>query len=224
MPDNKPAGTSASDRAALAVADRLIALGIKGVGPVDSAQKVADEALVAAGGDVEKAISRVTRQHQKLAVGEGFLTGLGGFVTLPVAMPANVLAFFALAARNSAAIAALRGWDLKRPETRSAVLLTLAGGDARALMGRAGVVTATGRVADLAAQRLPEPALMILNKGVGFHILSSFGQKGLARVVGRGIPLVGGVVGAGADAYLLRQIVAKAKNDFPLQAQFSPHR
>lgn len=222
MADNKPAEHSTTDKAAIAVAERLISVGIKGAGPMDSAEEVAAEALKEAGGDVEKAIANLTKSHQKLVATEGFVTGLGGFVTLPVALPTNVMAFFSLAARNVAAIAKLRGYDLNTPETRSAVLMTLTGTDARALMSKAGVVTTTGRMADLAAQRLPEPALMILNKGVGFHALSQFGQKGLARIVGRGVPVVGGVIGAGADLYLLRQIVAKAKEDFPIKAQFQP--
>ena len=222
MAEDTPAPTSATDKASLAIADRLIAVGIKGAGPVDSAAKVADEALSEAGGDVDRAIARLGREHTRLAAMEGFLTGFGGLLTLPVALPANVLAFFALAARNVAAVAKLRGYDISTPEVRSAVLMTLTGADARALMSKAGVVTTTGRVADLAAQRLPGPALMILHKGVGFHILSQFGQKGLARIVGRAVPVFGGVIGAGADAFLLRQIVAKAKSDFPLKAQFHP--
>lgn len=222
MADEAPATTSTTDKAAIALAERLIAVGIKGAGPVDSAEKVAAEALADADGDVERAIARLGREHRRLVAMEGFLTGFGGLFTLPVALPANVLAFFALAARNVAAIARLRGYDISTPETRSAVLMTLTGTDARALMSKAGVVTTTGRVADLASQRLPGPALMILNKGVGFHILSQFGQKGLARIVGRAVPVFGGVIGAGADAYLLHQIVGKAKSDFPLKAHFQP--
>lgn len=128
--------------------ERLLAIGIDGRGAFDSAQQVADAALASAGSR-EGAISAVTRSHVALAGAGGFLTGLGGFVTLPVALPINVLEFYILATRSVAAVAALRGYDLSRPEIRTAVLLTLAGADNEDILKKAGVVS-SGRLAQLA--------------------------------------------------------------------------
>jgi hypothetical protein len=112
-----------------------------------------------------------------------------------------------------AAIACLRGYDLRQPEVRSAILLTLVGADSEDLLRKAGVPS-TGRLANLAAERLPGPALMMVNKGVGFRLLSQLGRKGLQRF-GKAVPLVGGAVGAGVDAYLLRRIADHARHEFP---------
>lgn len=210
------------DSAAIALVEKLISLGITGAGPFDSAAEVADAALAESKGDVEKAIDKVYEDHRKLVVGEGFITGIGGFITLPVALPANIVSFFTIATRAVAAMARLRGYDIDRDEVRTAVLMILMGTDAKGLMAKAGVVSTGGRVADLAAQRLPEPALMVLNKGIGFHLLSSVGQKSLGRIVGRGLPVAGGFIGAGADWYLMRQLFGKAKKEFPLRAEFTP--
>jgi hypothetical protein len=111
-----------------------------------------------------------------------------------------------------AGIAHLRGYDLSKPEVRSAVLLTLVGADAKTLLHKTGV-SPTGKIADLALRRLPGPALMVLNKGIGFRLLSQVGKKSLSRL-GRGVPLAGGAIGAGLDWWLLRKIADSARKEF----------
>lgn len=196
------------------VVEGLLDTGIDGKGPFDSAAQVADAALAKHGGDVEKAVDEVLRDHLKLGAASGFLTNLGGFVTLPVALPANVLGFYMIATRMSAAVARLRGYDITDPQIRSAVLLSLVGADSQDLLAKAGMVAPTGRLAGLAAQRLPGPALMVVNKAVGFRILSTAGKKTFSRF-GKSIPFVGGAVGAGMDGWLLKQLADHVRTEFP---------
>ena len=153
------------------------------------------------------------QQHLKLGAAGGFVTGLGGFITLPIALPLNILEFYVVATRMVAAIASVRGYDIRQPEIRSAVLLTLVGADSDDLLKKAGVAT-TGRLSNLAAQRLPGPALMVVNKAVAFRLLNQLGKKSLTRL-GKGVPLVGGAVGAGLDVYLLKRIADYARHEFP---------
>jgi hypothetical protein len=192
--------------------ERLLDVGIDGKGPFDSAQSVADTAL-AEHHDADRAIDAIVRGHLRLAAAGGFVTSLGGFVTLPLALPANVLEFYLLATRMVASIAAARGYDIRRPEVRSAVLLALVGADSDDLLKKAGVMS-TGRLANLAAQRLPGPVLMVLNKAVAFRLMTQIGKKSLTRL-GKAVPLVGGVVGAGLDTYLLHRIADYARHEFP---------
>lgn len=207
----KPDEGSRLERTATTLVSKLVDAGIDGVGPLDPAQQSADAAL-ARTSSTEQAIEQIVATHLKLAAAGGFVTGLGGFITLPVALPANVVGFYGIATRMVASIAHLRGYDLERPEVRSAVLLTLVGADARSLLAKSGV-SPTGKIADLALQRLPGPALMVLNKGIGFNLLSQLGKKGLSRL-GRGLPLVGGVIGGGLDFFLLRKIADGARREF----------
>lgn len=199
--------------AAVSLVTTLLESGIDGRGPFDSAQQVAAEAL-AGQGSVEKAIKKVVAAHTRLAAVEGFVTGLGGFITLPVALPANVAGFYLLATRQTAAIAKLRGYDIADPQIRSAILLTLVGADADDLLRKAGVVGPTGAMSNLAAQGLPGPALMMVNKAVGFRLLTQFGKRTLTRF-GRGIPVAGGVLGAGLDGFLIRSVAKQARQEFP---------
>lgn len=196
------------------VVESLLDTGIDGKGPFDPAARVADAALAKHGGDVEKAVDEVVRDHLKLVAASGFLTNLGGFVTLPVALPANVIGFYMLATRMSAAVARLRGYDIADPRIRSAVLLSLVGADSQDLLAKAGMVAPTGRLTALAAQRLPGPALMVVNKAVGFRILSTAGKKTFSRF-GKSIPLVGGAVGAGLDGWLMKQLGDHVRTEFP---------
>jgi len=202
---------SRTDRVVEALAERLLNTGIDGLGKIDSAQEVADAALREEAG-ADEAIDAIVSQHVKLAATGGFLTGLGGFVTLPVALPANVVGFYVIAARMVAAIAAVRGHDLKDPGVRTAVLLALTGDDATEILRKAGGGVVTGRATAFALGRLPPAALMAVNKGVAFRIVVKLGQKGLGRL-GRMVPLAGGVIGGGVDAYVMRRIAKHARNE-----------
>ncbi len=196
------------------VVESLLDTGIDGRGPFDSAAQVADAALAKHGGNAEKAVDEVMRDHLKLVAASGFVTNLGGFITLPVALPANVLGFYLLATRMTAATARLRGHDIADPRIRSAVLLALVGADANDLLAKAGMAAPSGRLTNLAAQRLPGPALMVVNKAVGFRILSTAGRKSFSRF-GKSVPVVGGAVGAGMDTWLLKQLADHVRTEFP---------
>jgi hypothetical protein len=136
---------------------------------------------------------------------------------MPIALPANVIEFYLTATRMVAAIAQVRGYDIDNPQIRTAILLTLVGADADDLLRKAGVVGglgAGGRLTSLAAQRLPGPALMMINKAIGFRIVGQAGRATLGRL-GKAVPLVGGAIGAGLDTYLLKRIADNARAEFP---------
>lgn len=197
--------------------DNLLDIGIDGKGPFDPALTVARKAMAKHPGDPEEAVDDLVSSHLRLAAAEGFVTSLGGFFTLPVSLPANVVAFYALATRMTAAIAHVRGYDITNEQIRTAVLLTLVGADADDLLAKAGIVAPAGRLTNLAAQRLPGPALMMVNKAVGFRLLSTATTKTLSRL-GRAVPLVGGVVGGALDGWLIRRVAENARREFPRAA------
>lgn len=197
----------------VSLAHRLMQVGIDGKGRFDSAYVVAERALAATAGDPEAAIDKIICDHRRLAAGGGFVTGLGGFVTMSVSLPANIAGFYTLVTRMTAAIAHVRGYDLRNPDLRSAILLALIGGEADALLKKAGVVS-TGRLASLATRGLPPTARMVVDKAVGFRLVAQVSEKLLPRL-GQSIPLAGAFVGAGLDAYLLHKVAKTAREQFP---------
>jgi EcsC protein family len=218
--DDGPAGditpVATVDDAGAASARRMIEhlldIGIDGKYPFDSARRVADVAM-ADHFDAESAIDALVRSHLRLCAVGGFVSNLGGFVVMPIALPANVLGFYLVATRMVAGIASSRGYDIRKPEVRTAILLALIGADADDLLKKAGYAS-TGRLANLAVQRLPGPVLLAVNKGIEFRLLTQVFKKSLTRL-GKAVPVVGGVVGAGVDAYLLNRIADHARHEFP---------
>lgn len=208
-------GPGALGRAATTMIENLLDSGIDGKGPFDSAAKVVAEARRATSSD-DEAVERVITSHTRLAAAEGFVTSLGGFITMPISLPANVLGFYLIATRMTAAVAALRGYDLSQQQIRSAVLLTLVGADSDDLLRKAGVVPAS-RLSNLAVQRLPGPVLMVVNKAVGFRLLTGAAKKTFSRL-GKSLPVVGGVVGGGLDHMLMRSVAKQARGEFPPQS------
>lgn len=199
--------------AAVSLVTRLLDSGIDGRGPLGSAEQVAADALAKAG-TPEQAVRRVVSNHVRLAAAQGFVTSLGGFITLPVSLPANVAGFYMVATRMTAAVAHLRGYDIRDPQIRSAVLLTLVGAESEDLLRKAGTVAPPSAMANLAAQGLPGPALMMVNKAVGFQILTQVGKTSLSRF-GRAVPVIGGALGAGVDGMLMKSVGKQAQEEFP---------
>ena len=215
-----PAPQSAGplDSAANAFVNRIMDAGIKGVGPMSSAAEVVAEMRKKHGGDVERAVREVVSDHVKLAGAGGFVTGVGGLVTMPVSLPANVLGFYAIATRMVASIAELRGYDVGSQGARSAVLLTLVGADADDLLRKAGLgmatgMTGSGRLARIAVSKMPKAAGMMINKAVGFRLLTTVGGRALGRFI-RFVPVAGGIVGAGLDGLLMKRIADQARKEF----------
>lgn len=210
------------DSAANAFVGKLLDLGIDGIGPVDSVQEVVARMREKHGDDVDAAIKQIVSDHVKKAGVGGFVTGAGGVVTMPVSLPANVLEFYVLATRMVGSIATLRGYDISTKGARAAVLLCLVGADADDLIKKAGLstvagMTGSGRLAAMAASRMPRAAAMMINKAVGFRLLTQVGGRALTRFV-RYVPLAGGIVGAGLDGLLMKRIADHARSEFATRA------
>lgn len=205
-------------RTANALVGKLMAVGIDGLGPLDSAQEIVAAAR-AEQPDPDKAITKIVRSHIRLGAAGGFVTGVGGLFTMVASLPANIAGFYVLATRMVAGIALIRGYDLTRPEVRTAIMLALVGADSEDLLAKAGV-TSGGRLAQVALQRLPRTAVMMINKGVGFRLATQVGSRTLSRF-GRLVPVAGGVVGAGLDGYLMDRIADHARTEFPRAALHS---
>lgn len=196
--------------------EKVLDIGIDGRGPFASAVEMARNAQGSTSSH-KGAVDAIVRRHLATGAVGGFVTGLGGFVTMPIALPANVIEFYVVATRMVGAIAHVRGYDVNDPHIRTAIMLTLVGAEADDLLRKAGVVAgagAGGRLTNLAAQRLPGPALMVVNKAIGFRLASRVGRSALSRF-GKAVPVVGGLLGSGLDTYLLKQIADNAKVEFP---------
>jgi uncharacterized protein (DUF697 family) len=202
-------GRKVGERIAPSVASQYVRAvldkAIDGVGPLRSAAASADSKLVDAGGDVEQAISRLLRLHVALAGAQGFVTNLGGMAAVAVAVPANVVGVTLVQCHLIAGIAHLRGYDLNDPRVRNAILVCMLGDDsARKLVSRSAIPASPLGIATAASH---DPALdEHISREVTTDLIARTAGRRAVTIVGRRIPLLGGVVGGSSDAFVTWQL------------------
>ncbi|MBQ7036221.1 MAG: EcsC family protein [Clostridia bacterium] len=127
----------------------------------------------------------------------GFLTGFGGFVTLPVTLPANISSVLYVQMRMIACAAYMAGFDLEGDETQTIVYACLAGVAINELLKQAGIKLGV-KLSNSLIKKLPGKVLTKINQKVGFRFITKFGTKGVINL-GKLVPGVGAVVGGSLD-------------------------
>jgi uncharacterized protein (DUF697 family) len=178
---------------------------IEGAGPLPPAAQAADKQLAEQGGDRKRAVHDLIENHVRLAGAQGFATNLGGLVTAAVTIPANIAGIALIQCRLVAGIAHLHGYDLTDQRVRNAVLTCLLGEDAVKSMVRKKKLPSTPMGIATAPTHDPDLDRIVANE-VTSELLTKVAGKRLATTVGRRVPVVGGLVGAGTDAYSTWQI------------------
>ncbi|MDQ3615370.1 MAG: EcsC family protein [Actinomycetota bacterium] len=178
---------------------------INGVGPLPGAAAAADKQLREQGGDVEAAIHEVIENNVRFAGAQGFATNIGGLVTAALTIPANIAGLALLQCRMIAGIAHLRGYDLADPRVRNAILACMLGEDSVKSLVRKKKIPAPPMA--LATAPAHDPQLdKVMAAEVTSELLTKVAGKRVATTIGRRVPVVGGLVGAGADAFATWQI------------------
>ncbi len=195
-----PVAERLAPQAAAGMLRQILELAIDGYQRFPGAERVAEAKLARTGGDPQLAIEAVIDQHIRLAGVQGFATGLGGLVTLPVALPANLTGIAIVQARMVAAIAHLRGYDLDDPRVRTAVITCLLGEEGIADRLKKSSLVSSPMAIATAPVFDPELDRQVSGEVVGELIARISGKK-MALTVTRRIPLLGGAVAAGVDGW-----------------------
>jgi len=197
----------------------IIEFAINGNNAFPGAKTSAARALQSKG-EREAAIDSVVMQHIGLASAQGFLTSVGGLITLPVGLPANLAGLAVLSVRMIGSIAHLRGYDVDDRRVRSALTLAMLGDDeVRRLVADGKLPTSPLAIAT-APMFDPDLERRISERVMG-SLAGRMGGKHLAVVIVRRIPLVGGGVGAAVDGWLTFGLAAYAKREFVARHQIS---
>ncbi len=173
---------------------------ISGAGPLDGAALAAEKTLDSSKGDVDAAVKQLIETHVRLAGAQGFLTNIGGLVTMTVTVPANIAGLALIQCRMVAAIVHLRGYDLAEPRTRNAILACLLGEERMLAMIKKKKLPGTPMALATAPVHDPHIDNVMANE-VASELITKVAGKRIAVTVGRRVPVVGGVVGAGTDGY-----------------------
>ncbi|HEX6148895.1 EcsC family protein [Nocardioides sp.] len=190
---------------------------IEGVGPLPPAAKAAEAQLEEQHGDIDRAIHEVIENHVRYAGAQGFVTNMGGLVTAAVAIPTNITGLALIECRMVAGIAHLRGYDLDDSRVRNAILVCLLGDETVSDMVKKKKLPAPPMA--LATAPSYDPGLDVSVSGiVAADLITKVAGKRLATTVGRRVPVVGGVVGAGADGIHAWRIGRYADRELLLRA------
>ena len=165
--------------------------------------------------DIDKAIKRLILESVEAASVNGFVTGLGGFIAMPVTVPANMAGALVINARLAGAIAYLRGYDPQDPHVRTVATLVAVGSNTQQVAKTIGIKVGE-KVAMQAIKNIPLAVIREINKKAGFMLLAKYGTKRSVVTLAKGIPLVGGVVGGAVDGTMTGVIGKTAKSMFPL--------
>ena len=142
----------------------------------------------------------------------GFLTSLGGLITLPVAIPANLASVLYVQLRMIASIAYIGGYNPSDDEVQTLAYLCLTGSAIGDVIKGTGIKIGE-KVAINTLKKIPGTVLTKINQKVGFRLITKFGQKGAVNLV-KLVPGVSGVIGGAIDFAGTKIIAQKAYNMF----------
>lgn len=187
---------------------------LDGVPGVDSASELAKSYMDNDNNPIEQVNSLIRWQNTKAGT-SGFLTGLGGLITMPITVPANITTVMYVQIRMIAAIAYIGGHDLKNDQVKTLVYACLAGNAAKDILKDVGIVVGT-KITTNMIKNISGKTIIEINKKVGFRLLTKFGETGVINL-GKAVPIVGGFIGGTFDSISTNVIGNIARDTFIFQ-------
>lgn len=186
---------------------------VSGGGVLGTAQELADEYLHSNGHNLKEAANSLIRwQNTKAATG-GFVTNLGGLVTLPAAIPANMASSMYIQLRMIAGIAHMGGHNVLDDRVKTLCFVCMTGNSASEVMKTAGVQIGTKFTASAIQKYITGEMIKTINKAAGFRLMTKAGTTGVLNLT-KMVPLVGGVVGGAFDGVTTNIIGNTARKTF----------
>jgi uncharacterized protein (DUF697 family) len=178
----------------------------------DSIQELADE-YVERYGRTEKAIDKMVSNQRLKCTATGFVSGLGGLITLPVTIPADLASSLYIEIRMIAAIAAIRGYDIYSDEVKTLVYLCIVGNSVGDILKQAGLKALTDYTARVLIPKISKAVAAKVAENVGNKLLLKTSTKVLPKL-GKMVPVVGGVLSGSYNYAEISAFAKVAKNRF----------
>ena len=169
----------------------------------------------------EEACKAMIRNQITKCATSGFITGFGGFITMPVTLPANITSVIYVQMRMIACTSYMAGFDLDSDQTQTFVYACLAGVAVNNVIKQAGIKFGV-KFANGLIKKIPGKVLTKINQKVGFSFVTKFGTKGIVNL-GKLIPGVGAVIGGGLDL-VETKIIAKRSYKWFFEHDFSVNK
>ena len=204
--------TKISQEEIMQLLDKLYDQCIHGIAKVSPPiEKLANDYL-AKSKDVDTAAKKFVNYQIAKCTTSGFITGLGGLITLPVAIPANVGSVIYVQMRMIACLAYMGGYDTDSDQVQTLVYACLAGISIDQILKQAGIKFGNKFVMAM-VKKIPGEVLTKINQKVGFRFVTKFGTKGIVNI-GKAVPVVGGMISGGFDFVETKVIANRAYKMF----------
>lgn len=174
--------------------DKAYSLAINGIPKVDRPIKLVAEEYMSRYQDSEKAIAQFISMQKKKCATTGFVTGLGGLITLPVTLPVDLASSLYIEMRMIATIASMRGYDVTEDKVKTLVYMCLVGNAVGDVLKQTGIKLGNSLAAKKLLPKITGEMIKKINQAVGFRLITKGGTKGIINL-GKAVPIFGGFVG-----------------------------
>lgn len=205
--------TSLNQEIILKSLDWAYSKAINGVPGLDSAQDIANDVSQREGTLIDKVNSLIKWQNAKAGT-SGFVTGLGGLLSLPITLPVNITSVMYVQIRMVTAIAIMGGYNVKDDRIRTLVYSCIAANTVAEVAKDFGL-SLSNKLLIKAIEKIPTEVIKRINQAIGFKLLTKFGQKGVVNL-GKTIPFIGGIINATLDVVATNTIGNIARDTFIL--------
>lgn len=213
-------GAKLNQEEIMRILDKLYDQSVQGIARVSPPIEELAHDYLAKSNDVDAAAKKFIHYQVAKCTTSGFVTGLGGIITLPVAIPANVGSVMYVQMRMIACLAHMGGYDTRSDQVQTLVYACLAGISIDQILKHAGIQFGT-KFTMAMVRKIPGTVLTRINQKVGFRFLTKFGSKGVINI-GKAVPFVGGVIGGGFD-FAETKIIANRAYKMFIQGDFHAH-
>ena len=145
-------------------------------------------------GRTELAIDKLVSCQRRKCATTGFVTGLGGLVSIPVTLPADLYSSLVIQVNMIVAIAVIRGYDVHSEEVKTLVFLCIVGNSIGDVLKQAGIKAVTDYTAKTIIPKLTMIVSQRIAAKVGSRLVVKSSTKGLSSAA-KMIPFLGGLIG-----------------------------
>ena len=170
---------------------------MQGLPTTPTIEKLAEDYLKVNNNDKEKAIDSLIKWAVAKSSASGFVSSVGGLITLPVAIPAGLTASFYIQMRMIAAIAIVSGYDPRSDQVKTLVYCCLIGDSCMNFLKEVGVKVGQ-KLTHKIISSISRETLTKINRFIGFKLVTKFGEKGIINLV-KWIPFISGFIGGTFD-------------------------
>lgn len=164
-------------------------------------------------GNSEDAIDAYVKWQVAKCTTIGFVTGLPGFLTMPISIPLDLSSSLFIQVRMISVIAQLRGYSSRDEEVRTFVFLALCANGATEVAKSVGIKFGVKYFSKQIMKQVTGKTLSKINRAVGLKFITKRGSKGLIRL-SSAAPIIGGVVSGGFNFVETKIIASTAKKIF----------